>query len=653
MPGGSSNFEDTESGQFDMGMAWYTCICDIMFLEIHSRETSERYAMMGKLGDGFQTGLKEPDMGYFGTRIRLTARPDVDPEDVLDMVRMCAEMSTIKTVISMHNDAACTGQSILRGTGEVKPKKLREMMAFDHIGSTVLSNQNTCVLADDDVEIAYNVSVGRRISAGNRGVGPAYLCGIPTSYRHDGEYSDLLSGIAVNIKDERKQRHNPDREKFKDGVGGMIEERTEALITRHTRSVCGNITTFSECLSDMGARIMDSINLKRIRDRGMHDEDGIEAKCLDMRPRIKHFSDLLLMPGPGMNNEKERLDNIITEPGFLITDSMRSRTLCAIHAHNPGIEVVRIPKYAENRHDFERAWIKSVCEYVGEHRIRINRDKGTLLRNICAYGHPYRISAGFTVVKSDSIPDDVVIASKFDLECLGDVFPPCLWGVDLGFKFAKQNSVGNGYGGIRFDEWYRRHLGNYIYETSMGVKALNKVFPLDKNRHVEHGSNSDAVLADSGNILAVIAGSGDKSRCGRDLPFRIYSYFANPARHAWLGSNPWVKSKATDAGFMPSYVPRLSLAEINIRPKILECLGSSGMENLTEDGVSSGMLLLIGMLSRTNTREITGVIIEARQKHYITEYDIQNHIFPVMELLDSKLSKSAGGSIHVGRNGQH
>ena len=89
--GRSTNFDGRTPGQFGFGRAAYTCLSDIMIMDIHSRETGERYSVMGRNGVGFQTGLPEPaDMDHFGVRISMTVRPDVTFRAIIDMLEACA-----------------------------------------------------------------------------------------------------------------------------------------------------------------------------------------------------------------------------------------------------------------------------------------------------------------------------------------------------------------------------------------------------------------------------------------------------------------------------------------------------------------------------------------------------------------------------------
>ena len=100
-------------GMFGCGSLSYVLVSDIMFLASHSRETGDRYEVMACDGRGFQTGLPDPGMDWYGTRVRLTIRKGVGLDDVFDRIAEIADACGVRIVVDMDGaDPECDDGSV-------------------------------------------------------------------------------------------------------------------------------------------------------------------------------------------------------------------------------------------------------------------------------------------------------------------------------------------------------------------------------------------------------------------------------------------------------------------------------------------------------------------------------------------------------------
>ena len=616
--GRSSNFNGKESGQFGMGMASYTCISDIMFIDTYSRETGEKYSVMGKSGIGFQTGLPTPDMEHFGTRVRVTARKDVDLEDIFTMIKKCAEMSTVRTVIKVvENNLSIS--SYEEYAGELSQLTLSDnikMSKREPEDETVFYKDNICNLEDDEIEIAYNVII--RWYVNNYSHNPSYLCGIPIDYKYDGKYKENISNIAVNIKNERKYRPTPDRERFSGDVATRINKKIDSMIDGHIESICESTNSFSEYIANSDARILDSM-----------------LNPLVVNDKMRQFFILLSMPATATLRNEERLGYLIKGPNFLITDSLRKNEIAAIHDHDPSISVVRIKDYANDRVKFESRGIKTAKEYIRENGIKISRD-ATTARKVRVF-NPKRHFCPPESFYSDDLPDNLIFLTTYEFETLVGIFGKLSWYDldEMDFNFVKKNAIGKNPVGISFEEWYKKRLGNYIYSTNKGVKTLNQIFSskFDLRTFVHADDYQNSQINNSINesvnndILVIYENLGgnryrtDHSSFGALIVYSRLAHFSKS-----LKQNPWVKSNLRD-------IPNLMLCDTSLDTKTLKKMGIEG-EDIDHDTLS-----IVFEISRIRKKEISDAIITLQQKKCLSEYDIINHIMPFAKILDAKLSK--------------
>src|SRR5690606_5268990 len=127
--GRSDNFDSTEVGQFGMGRAAYTCLSDIMVLETYSRETGEKYAVMGKNGVGYNVLPQPTDLDNYGTRITVTLRENISIPALVEYIFDVCRFSGVRTTIDLEEEVNNFGDSFHAGQYEVGLESMKEYVA--------------------------------------------------------------------------------------------------------------------------------------------------------------------------------------------------------------------------------------------------------------------------------------------------------------------------------------------------------------------------------------------------------------------------------------------------------------------------------------------------------------------------------------------
>ena len=296
----------TTPGLFGCGSLSYVLVSDIMFLATHSRETGERYEVMACDGRGFQTGLPEPAMTWYGTRVRLTIREDVDMADIFDRIAEISAMCGVRIVVDMDGadtgavegpewqyrrpdaeEAAAAaeageereepppGTAAHRGDGATG-RYVFKAATFDDEVQRMLgtfgnrwmeAGELVCVRGEtEDLEVAaINRCNGGLYRAGDGNQNCTWLAGMPIRHKYNpsaGRRRDggCMFGVAgwivlVHAKNERKYMPTPDRERFpKETFGGLVDD-----VTRLLTEQVGRIrpATLAEYLSDRANRALE------------------------------------------------------------------------------------------------------------------------------------------------------------------------------------------------------------------------------------------------------------------------------------------------------------------------------------------------------------------------------------------------------------
>ena len=294
----------TTPGLFGCGSLSYVLVSDIMFLATHSRETGERYEVMACDGRGFQTGLPEPAMPWYGTRVRLTIREDVDMADIFDRIAEISAVCGVRIVVDM--DGADTGavegpewqyrradaEEAAAEAGEEREEPPPGTAAHRGDGATgryvfkaatfddevqrmlgtfgnqwMQGGELVCVRGEtDDLEVAaINRCNGGLYRAGEENQNCTWLAGMPIRHkynpnagrRRDGSCMFGVGGwiVLVHAKNERKYMPTPDRERFpKETFAGLVDDVTQ-LLTEQVGRI--RPATLAEYLSDRANRALE------------------------------------------------------------------------------------------------------------------------------------------------------------------------------------------------------------------------------------------------------------------------------------------------------------------------------------------------------------------------------------------------------------
>jgi hypothetical protein len=232
--GRSDNFDSTEVGQFGMGRAAYICLSDIMVLETYSRETCEKYAVMGKNGVGYNVLPQPADLDSYGTRITVTLREDISIPDLVEYIFDVCRFSGVKTAIELDDDIN-EFSDFHAGQYEVGLENMKEYVAGlrEKNGDEEKLLLGVEITDDPDFYLygeiiacksSWEEDYGRMLDKGSAGT---YLLNVPI----EGDLGDLpLSRWIVNIKDERKYQPTADRERLTDAAANAIREKVMAAL---------------------------------------------------------------------------------------------------------------------------------------------------------------------------------------------------------------------------------------------------------------------------------------------------------------------------------------------------------------------------------------------------------------------------------------
>lgn len=243
--GRSDNFDSTEVGQFGMGRASYTCISDIMVLETYSRETGEKYAVIGKNGIGYNV-LPEPiDLKEYGTRITLTLRHDISIVNLVKYMMKVCMFSGVDTYLNLEEDISTEGLPSYR-IEKVHTKagryRLGTITFAEYLENKVQTSETyrplvkmVFVEAKEDTDFyLYGIIAIRKgydndlvVELPDSSSGGTYLLGTPIEA--DGIQLPFSHWV-LNVKDERKYPPTADRERLSNNAIDAIEEKVKSSL---------------------------------------------------------------------------------------------------------------------------------------------------------------------------------------------------------------------------------------------------------------------------------------------------------------------------------------------------------------------------------------------------------------------------------------
>lgn len=533
--GRSTNFDGGKSGQFGMGMYAYTCISDIMFLETHSRETAEKYTVMGKGGIGFDTGLKEPDMGHFGTRVRLTANPDVNLYHVIEMVKKCALLSGTRTIMELDGSGYEYNRlsHLLDEGGEMRSSSISEIASIPHMLSqdTIFHRDNIRELNRDDLDVAFNVCMGNFVESGTS---ESYICGVPIEYKYDGRYAELLSSIIVNIKDERKYNPTPDRERMKEESAEKLNNTIDSMLESHIAGLNSTNPTLEEYVGMPEMRIMDSLYLS-----------GNPEDLAGISPALVPFARLLSVTAGDIEHRiggKHRgrpLGNILRHSRFVITDRIRRDVVKAIAEHADNVDVVRLKDFDDLHPAFQAEGIRTDKEYMRNNGLRIKR-RPRNARKVRSYRPSSLGRDAYAEHAPDELPDadNLVVVGRDEYARLFWIFQSLGHHASLkrldDYAFARK-TLKDMSGSVTFGHWLENVIGNHVVETNRGVMTLRQVFSSGYELRQFNGPRGNAGLCSAGQSIGTKDGILILNTEGLNVQISITALFCS--KMPWFGGN--------------------------------------------------------------------------------------------------------------------
>jgi hypothetical protein len=243
--GRSDNFDSKEVGQFGCGRASYVTLSDIMVLETYSRETGEKYAVMGKNGIGYNVLPQPADLKEYGTRITLTLRHDIGILNLVKYMMKVCMFSGVDTYLNLEEDIFTEGLPSYR-TEKIHTKagryRLGTITFAEYLENKVQTVETwrplvktVFVEAKEDTDFYLYGIIAIRKGYDNDLVaeipdsssGETYLLGTPIEA--DGIQLPFSHWV-LNVKDERRYPPTADRERLSDNAINAIEDRVKSSL---------------------------------------------------------------------------------------------------------------------------------------------------------------------------------------------------------------------------------------------------------------------------------------------------------------------------------------------------------------------------------------------------------------------------------------
>lgn len=243
--GRSDNFDSKEVGQFGCGRASYVTLSDIIVLETYSRETGEKYAVMGKNGIGYNVLPQPTDLKEYGTRITLTLRHDISIVNLVKYMMKVCMFSGVDTYLNLEEDISTDGLPSYR-IEKVHTKagryRLGTITFAEYLENKVQTAETwrpllkmVFVEAKEDTDFYLYGIIAIRKGYDNDLVaeipdsssGETYLLGTPIEA--DGIQLPFSHWV-LNVKDERKYPPTADRERLSDAAINAIEDKVKSIL---------------------------------------------------------------------------------------------------------------------------------------------------------------------------------------------------------------------------------------------------------------------------------------------------------------------------------------------------------------------------------------------------------------------------------------
>jgi len=215
--GTSDNLEAGEVGQFGMGFASYMTLSSVVVIDTRVRN-GDQYRMIAKDGMSFQP-VGDAEMEGYGTKLSMTCYTTVNFSELVSQLEKIAKYSGIPTVLKLKNFEYYP-KLFVEGLNHIKQS------SFDgEVKASKTIKHDLIDIETDDFHLVALVTGGRTESNYDH----IHLLNIPI----ESEIDMPFSWWVLNIKDERKFKPMPDRDRMAEVSDKMLEGLLDREIKEH------------------------------------------------------------------------------------------------------------------------------------------------------------------------------------------------------------------------------------------------------------------------------------------------------------------------------------------------------------------------------------------------------------------------------------
>ena len=422
--GRSTNFDGEESGQFGFGRAAYTCLSEIMIMEVNCRETNEKFAVMGRNGIGFQTGLPTPKSEHYGTKITLTLYENIDYGEIEDMIREVSLLSEIPTVLHLKNKLLTGGYiKVEAGTYNLGPTTIDEVFKEETKKAYYGREQLEWIgveISDKDIDARiafalYENTIGKRhktYSLVGHGHTKSYLVRVPIEYKYSGMLSKRTAATIINIKNERKYPPTPDRERLKDESMQKISEKIESALIKQIQKRF-SIESLHGYQSSRQKFFLDAMF-----------EGNKEELYRIFSENMMNVLEAAHWPVFGKDNKKTLLKYCTPEQKMIVTTKNNKSKIAAAEKTGESLFVFRPENAEESLGKFTSIGIQTLEEYIKENSLEVKRLDTKTIDAAVHYSEQSWSGDSQTLVKKsdrirlDKFDEKVIVAGpSFNMLC--------------------------------------------------------------------------------------------------------------------------------------------------------------------------------------------------------------------------------------------
>lgn len=215
--GTSDNLEAGEVGQFGMGFASYMTLSSVVVIDTRVRN-GDQYRMVAKDGMSFQP-VGDAEMEGYGTKLSMTCYENVNFTELANQLEKIAKYSGIPTVLKLKNFEYYPSKFI-EGLNHI-----RQTSFDDEVKANKTIKHDLVNIETEDFHLVALVTGGRTESNYDH----IHLLNIPI----ESEISMPFSWWVLNIKDERKFKPMPDRDRMAEVSDKMLEGLLDSAIKEH------------------------------------------------------------------------------------------------------------------------------------------------------------------------------------------------------------------------------------------------------------------------------------------------------------------------------------------------------------------------------------------------------------------------------------